>query len=74
MAKRTHAPEFRHQLIALARTGRTPESLAQEFEPSAQPIRNWVIQADRDSGTTRDGLTTDERAQMTRLRKENRQL
>lgn len=74
MAKRTYPPEFRQQLIALARAGRTPEALAQEFEPSAQTIRNWVAQADRDGGTRTDGLTTTEREEMTRLRRENRQL
>lgn len=74
MARRTYPPEFRQQLIALARAGRTPEALAQEFEPSAQTIRNWVAQADRDGGTRLDGLTTSEREEMTRLRRENRQL
>jgi transposase len=68
------SPEFRQQLIALVRAGRTPESLAKEFEPSAQTIRNWAVQADRDGGLRTDGLTTDERAEMTRLRRENRQL
>ena len=74
MAKRTYAPEFRAQLIALVRAGRSPESLAQEFEPSAQTIRHWAAQAARDAGERADGLTTDERAEMTRLRRENRQL
>jgi transposase len=35
-------------MIELVRAGRTPEELAKEFEPSAQAIRNWVAQADRD--------------------------
>lgn len=74
MARRQYPPEFRQQLIALVRAGRTPESLAKEFEPRAQTIRNWAVQADRDGGVRSDGLTTDERAEMTRLRRENRQL
>src|ERR1700688_4527153 len=45
-----YAPEFRRQMIELVRAGRDPEQLAREFEPSAQPIRNWVAQADRDEG------------------------
>jgi transposase len=45
----------------LVRAGRTPEELAKEFEPSAQAIRNWVAQADRDEGRRADGLTTAER-------------
>ena len=74
MARRAYPPAFRQQLIALVRAGRSPESLAKEFEPSAQTIRNWAVQADRDGGLRTDGLTTDERAEMTRLRRENRQL
>jgi transposase len=52
----------------------TPEELAKEFEPSAQAIRNWVAQADRDEGRREDGLTTAEREELNRLRRENRQL
>lgn len=74
MARRPYPPEFRQQLIALVRAGRTPESLAKEFEPSAQTIRNWTAQADRDGGLRPDGLTTDERAELTRLRRELRQV
>ncbi len=56
-----YAPEFRRQMIELVRAGRTPGELAKEFEPSAQAIRNWVAQADRDDGRREDGLTTAER-------------
>src|SRR5512141_2615521 len=69
-----YAPEFRRQMIELVRAGRTPEELAKEFEPSAQAIRNWVAQADRDEGSRADGLTTAEREELNRLRRENRQL
>ena len=58
---RTHpaySNEFRQQMIDLVRRGRTPEELSKEFEPSAQAIRNWVEQADRDEGRREDGLTT----------------
>ena len=58
-------------MIELVRAGRTPESLGQEFEPSAQAIRNWVRQADRDEGRRADGLTTPEREELRRLRREN---
>jgi len=61
-------------MVELVRTGRTPEDLAQEFEPSAQAIRNWVAQAERNEGLRQDGLTTDEREELNRLRRENRQL
>jgi transposase len=61
-------------MIELVRAGRTPEELAREFEPTAQSIRNWVVQADRDEGRRKDGLTTEERQELRRLRRENRQL
>jgi putative transposase len=56
------------------RAGRSPEDLAKEFEPSAQAIRNWVAQADRDEGRRSDGLAHAERSELARLRKENKQL
>ena len=70
--RRPYPPEFREQLVALVRAGRTPEDLAGEFEPTAQSISNWVAQADRDAGRRTDGLTTAERTELTRLRRENR--
>ena len=69
-----YAPEFRQQIIDLVRAGRSPEELAKEFEPTAQTIYNWLAQADRDTGKRHDGLTTAEREELTRLRRENRQL
>jgi transposase len=69
-----YAPEFRQRMIELVRAGRTPEQLAREFEPSAQAIRNWVAQADRDEGRREDGLTTAEREELNRLRREVKQL
>jgi len=65
-----YPPEVRRQLIALVRSGRDPEDLAREFEPTAQSIRNWVAQADRDAGQRHDGLTTDEREELRKLRRE----
>jgi transposase len=52
----------------------SPESLAEEYEPSSQAIRNWVRQAERDGGKRDDGLTTAEREELGRLRRENRAL
>jgi transposase len=74
---RTRPPypaEFREQVVALVRAGRTPEELAKEFEPSAQTIRNWVGQAAADRGERPGELTTAERQELTKLRRENRQL
>lgn len=72
--RRPYPPEFRRQMVELFRAGRSPEELAGEFEPSAESIRNWVRQADLDEGRRSDGLTTDERSELRRLRRENRQL
>lgn len=66
--------EFRRRMIELVRSGRSAESLAKEFEPSAQVIRKWVKQAELDAGTRSDGLTTEERAELVGLRRENRTL
>ncbi len=76
MAKKSapYSPEFRRQMVELVRAGRSPEELAKEFEPSAQAIRNWVAQAGRDEGHRSDGLTSVERQELSRLRRENRQL
>lgn len=73
-SRRVYPPEFRQQLIELVRAGRTPNDLAREFEPSAQTIRNWVQQADRDRGRRTDGLTSVERDELAQLRRENRRL
>jgi transposase len=74
---RSHKPyaeELKRKLVALVREGRTPEELAKQFEPTAQAIRNWVKQADRDDGRRQDGLTTSERDELQRLRRENDRL
>jgi transposase len=69
-----YAPEFRRRMVELVRSGRSPEQLAQEFEPTAQTIRNWLSQSDRDEGRRGDGLTTVEREELGRLRREIKQL
>jgi len=72
MTKRStpYPPEFRSQMVELVRAGRSPESLEKEFEPSARSIRSWVRQADLDEGNRADGLTSEEREELRRLRKE----
>ena len=61
-------------MVELVRSGRTPGELAREFEPSAEAIRNWVAQADRDAGKRTDGLRTEEHEEIRRLRRENQRL
>lgn len=70
----SYPPEFRRRLIELVRAGQNPEALARKFEPTAQTIRNWVRQADLDDGRRSDGLTSEERVEIVRLRREVRQL
>ena len=68
-------PEFRRRLVELARSGRALRSLSKEFGCTEQSIRNWVLQTDRDQGVRKDGgLTTDEKEEVARLRRENRVL
>jgi transposase len=76
MADKTirYTPEFKRQMVSLVRSGRTAASLAKEFGPSAWTIGLWVKQAARDEGKGDGGLTTAEREELTRLRRENRKL
>jgi transposase len=60
-------------MVELVRSGKRPEELEKEFEPSAMSIRNWVAQANIDEGKTK-GVTTEERKELELLRRENRQL
>ncbi len=74
---KSHPPypaEFRARMVELVRSGRSPEELAREFEPSSQAIRNWVRQADLDEGRRADGLTSAEREELVRLRRQVKQL
>ena len=74
---RTHPPypaEYRRRIVELARAGRSLQELAREFEPTVESIRQWVRQAELDTGERSDGLTSSEREELTRLRRENRVL
>lgn len=73
-SKARYAPEFRRQMVELHRAGRSFNELSKEFGCTTWSIRQWVKQADRDGGRGDGGLTTAERQELTRLRRENRQL
>jgi transposase-like protein len=73
-SKPPYAPEFRARIIELARSGRTLSSLAKEFGVTDNSIRNWLRQADLDTGRRTDGLTSEEKQELARLRKENARL
>jgi transposase len=77
-SRRPYPAEFRQQMIELVRTGRNPAELAREFSCNSQSIRNWVAQAGIDSGKPprgkEGGLTSAEREELSRLRRQVRQL
>jgi len=76
MASKTtrYTPEFKQQMVDLVRGGRSAGSLSKEFGPTAWSIALWVKQAKRDVGKGDGGLTTPEREELARLRRENRKL
>ena len=67
-----YPPEFRRQMVELVRSGRTPEDLSREFEPTAQSIWNWVHQVESDGGVRMEGgALSPEREELTKVRREN---
>jgi len=75
---RTRPPypaEFKMEAVRLLRArARTPRQLAVELGCSEQTLRNWLRQDELDRGVREDGLATEERAELVRLRRENRVL
>jgi len=69
-----YPPEFRAQIIELARSGRSVSELAREFEPCKGTIKHWIKQAERGEGKRADILSSTEREELRRLRKENHKL
>lgn len=69
-----YMPEFRQRIVELYHAGRSVSELAREFEPSSQAIRDWIKQTDLNAGKRSDGLTTDEKEELTRLRRELKQV
>ena len=68
-----YPPEFRRQALALVRSGTPLQQVADELGVSEQTLRNWRRQAEIDAGRA-EGLTSDEREELRRLRRENRRL
>ncbi len=71
---RTRPPypeEFRREALQMLRAGRTPRELAEALGVSEQTLRNWRRQDQIDRHERDDGLTTDEREELRRLRREN---
>jgi transposase len=72
--RRTFTPEFKAEVVELCRRGdRSVGQVARDLDLTETAVREWVRQADVDAGR-RDGLTTEERQELARLRRENRVL
>jgi transposase len=67
-----YPPEFRREAVELVRTsGTSRRAIAADLGISTETLRQWVKQAELDAGLRQDGLTTDERAELGRLQREN---
>jgi transposase len=74
--RRSFTPEFKAEIFEMCQRGdRSVGQVARDFDLTETAVREWVRQAERDAGTRHDGgLTTDERAELAQLRRENRRL
>ena len=71
---RSFTPEFKAEIVELCRRGdRSIGQVARDFDLTETNVRTWVKQAEIDQGE-RPGLTTEEKEELTRLRRENRSL
>lgn len=68
-----YPPEFRREALELVRSGRSIGDVAESLGVSAQTLRNWRRQDDVDVGRA-EGLTSAEREELRRLRRDNRRL
>jgi transposase len=67
--------EFRREALGILRSGaRTPAELARELGCTEQTLRNWLRQDEADRGERADVLTSDERARLRELERENKVL
>ena len=74
--RRSFTPEFKAEIVELCQRGdRSVGQVAKDFDLTETAVREWVKQAERDSGARQDGgLTTTERQELAELRRENRRL
>ena len=69
-------PEFKAEIVDLCQRGDcSVGQVAKDFDLTETAVREWVKQAERDSGAREDGgLTSTERQELAQLRRENRRL
>jgi transposase len=73
--RRFFPPEYKAEVVELIRTtGKTVGQVARELDLTETAVREWVKRADLDAGRRSDGLTTAERDELRRLRREVRDL
>jgi transposase len=73
-ARREFSDEFKADAVRLVRGGKTVPQVADELDLTATTLRAWVRRAEADAGERQDVLTTEERQELSRLRRENKQL
>jgi transposase len=72
--RRSFTEQYKSEVVALCRgSEKSLAEVARDLDLTESSVRRWVAQAEIDAGR-REGLTTDEREELTRLRKENRVL
>jgi transposase len=74
--RRSFTPEFKAEIVELCQRGdRSIGQVARDFDLTQTAVREWVKQAERDSGAGVDGgLTSAEREELNQLRRDNRRL
>jgi transposase len=73
--RRFFPPEYKAEVVELIRSsGKTVGQVARELDLTEPAVREWVKRADLDAGCRSDGLTTSERDELRKLRRENRDL
>jgi transposase len=73
--RRSFTPEFKAEIVELCQRGdRSVGQVARDFDLTDTAVREWVKQAERDTGVRADSLTSEEKAELAALRRENRRL
>jgi transposase len=73
--RRSFTAEFKAEIVELCQRGdRTVGQVAKDFDLTETAVREWLKQAERDTGTRTDGLTSSEKDELAQLRRDNRRL
>ena len=73
--RRVFTPEFKAEIVDLVQHGgRSIPDVVRDFDLTDSAVRNWIAQADRDTDTRDDRVTSDEKTELATLRRENQRL